>query len=246
MVRSRQQRPTAAIKLCQEKLLNRSFPKRGTSYSTSERLAAESLPRSRAISYLTFCPSSPLVKSTPADLYEDHSALPRASMSLSGKSGVTFYLWCTGCRIPLHPCLFTGRLTFGSRCGVANCENETQDHHKAFHGANSSIVVEAEAQPNTLQGDSKYSMFYRLSSFLDRYGSPSDETFSCGQSSCMKMPYETVSTITAGTSHGLVSCAPYPPIVDSKSQTIGRRYNPEMIQIRKLPDWMLSERRFGF
>jgi hypothetical protein len=24
---------------------------------------------------------------------------------ISGKSGVTFYLWCTGCRIPLHACL---------------------------------------------------------------------------------------------------------------------------------------------
>jgi hypothetical protein len=29
----------------------------GADYSTSERLAAESLPRSRATSYLTFCPS---------------------------------------------------------------------------------------------------------------------------------------------------------------------------------------------
>ena len=50
----------------------------------------------------------------------------------------------------------------------------------------------------------------------------------------MRMPYETVSAATVGTSHGLVSCAPYPPIVDSRSQSMGRRYNPEMIQIRKL------------
>jgi hypothetical protein len=60
----------------------------------------------------------------------------------------------------------------------------------------------------------------------------------------MRMPYETLSVTTAGTSHDLVPCAPY-PIADSRNQTIGRRYNPEMIQIRKL-DWILSERRFGF
>ena len=60
------------------------------------------------------------------------------------------------------------------------------------------------------------------------------ETFSCGQSNSMRMPYETVSAATACMSHGLVSCAPYPPIVDSRSQSMGRRYNPEMIQIRKL------------
>jgi len=62
----------------------------------------------------------------------------------------------------------------------------------------------------------------------------------------MRMPYETVSTTTAGTSHGSVSCAPYATIVDNSNQTIGRRYNPETIQIRKLVDWILSERRFGF
>jgi len=72
------------------------------------------------------------------------------------------------------------------------------------------------------------------------------ETFSCGQSNSMRMPYETVSVATAGTSHGLGSCAPYPTIVDSRNQTIGRRYNPEMIQIRRLVDWIFSERRFGF
>ena len=59
------------------------------------------------------------------------------------------------------------------------------------------------------------------------------DTFSCGQSNSMRMPYETVSATTVGTSHGLVSCAPYATIVDSRNQTIGRRYNPEMIQIRK-------------
>ena len=72
------------------------------------------------------------------------------------------------------------------------------------------------------------------------------ETFSCGQSNSMRMPYETVSAATVGTSHGSVSCAPYATIVDSRNQTIGRRYNPEMIQIRKLVDWIFSERRFGF
>ena len=65
---------------------------------------------------------------------------------LSGKSGVTFYLWCTGCRIPFHACLFTGRLVFGRRCSEANCENEGKDCHKAFHGASPSIVLRAEAQ----------------------------------------------------------------------------------------------------
>jgi hypothetical protein len=62
----------------------------------------------------------------------------------------------------------------------------------------------------------------------------------------MRMPYETVNAAAGGTSHGLVSCPPYPPIVVSRNQTIGRRYNPEMIQIRKLVDWIFSERRFGF
>ena len=62
----------------------------------------------------------------------------------------------------------------------------------------------------------------------------------------MRMPYETVSAATVGMSHGLGSCAPYPPIVDSRSQSIVRRYNPEMIQIRKLVDWIFSARRFGF
>jgi hypothetical protein len=60
---------------------------------------------------------------------EDGMILPQ-----SGKSGVTFYLWCTGCGIPLHPCHFTGRLTFGSRCGKRNCENESKNRHKSFHG----------------------------------------------------------------------------------------------------------------
>ena len=61
----------------------------------------------------------------------------------------------------------------------------------------------------------------------------------------MRMPYETVSAATVGTSHGLVSYAPYATI-DSRNQTIERRYNPEMIQIRRLVDWIFSERRFGF
>ena len=61
----------------------------------------------------------------------------------------------------------------------------------------------------------------------------------------MRMPYETVSVTTAGKSRGFV-WAPYATIVDSRNQTIGRRYNPEMIQIRKLVDWIFSERRFGF
>jgi hypothetical protein len=52
----------------------------------------------------------------------------------------------------------------------------------------------------------------------------------------MRMPYEIVRATTVGTSHGLVSCAPYAVIVDSRNQTIGRRYNPEMIQIRRLVD----------
>ena len=67
------------------------------------------------------------------------------------------------------------------------------------------------------------------------------ETFSCGHSNSMRIPYETVSAATAGMSHGFVSCAPYATIVDSRNQTIGRRYNPEMIQIRKLVDWIFSE-----
>jgi hypothetical protein len=57
------------------------------------------------------------------------------------------------------------------------------------------------------------------------------ETFSCGQSNSMRIPYETVRAATACMSHGLVSCAPYATIVDSKNQPIRRRYNPEMIQI---------------
>ena len=52
----------------------------------------------------------------------------------------------------------------------------------------------------------------------------------------MRIPYETVRAATAGASHGLVSGAAYLPIADSRNQTIGRRYNPEMIQIRKLVD----------
>ena len=68
----------------------------------------------------------------------------------------------------------------------------------------------------------------------DRIYEDLGETFSCGQSNSMRIPYETVSAATACMSHGLVSCAPYPPIVDSRSQSMGRRYNPEMIQIRKL------------
>ena len=50
----------------------------------------------------------------------------------------------------------------------------------------------------------------------------------------MRIPYETVRAATAGASQGLVSCAPYPPVVDSRNQAMGRRYNAEMIQIRKL------------
>jgi hypothetical protein len=52
----------------------------------------------------------------------------------------------------------------------------------------------------------------------------------------MRIPYETVSAAAAGMSHGVVPCAPYVTIVDSRNQTIGRRYNPEMIQIRKPVD----------
>src|SRR4029079_2760807 len=63
---------------------------------------------------------------------------------LSGKSGVIFYLWCTGCRI--HACLFTGRLALGSRCGEANCENDSKDRHKTFHGASPSVLLRAAAQ----------------------------------------------------------------------------------------------------
>jgi hypothetical protein len=62
----------------------------------------------------------------------DGSANPM--LPQSGKSGVTFCLWCTGRRIPLHPCLFTGRLTFGSRCGERNCEKESKNRHKDVHG----------------------------------------------------------------------------------------------------------------
>jgi hypothetical protein len=61
----------------------------------------------------------------------------------------------------------------------------------------------------------------------------------------MRMPYETVNVTTAGTSHGLVAYAPYATILDSRNQTIERRYNPEMIQIRKPVDWIFSG-RFGF
>jgi hypothetical protein len=52
----------------------------------------------------------------------------------------------------------------------------------------------------------------------------------------MRMPYETVSVKTAGTSHGWVPCAPYATIVDTRNHIIGRRYIPEMIQIRRLVD----------
>ena len=60
----------------------------------------------------------------------------------------------------------------------------------------------------------------------------------------MRMPYETVSVTTAGKNHGFV-WAPYATIVDSRNQTIGRRYNPEMIQIRKRVDWIFSELRLA-
>jgi hypothetical protein len=52
------------------------------------------------------------------------------------------------------------------------------------------------------------------------------------------MPYEMVRATTADTSHGFVSWTPYPAKADSKSQPIGRRYNPEMIQITKPVDWI--------
>jgi len=71
------------------------------------------------------------------------------------------------------------------------------------------------------------------------------ETFSGGQSNSIRIPYETVRAATAGMSHGFISCAPYLPIADSRNQTIGRRYNTEMIQIRKL-NWIFSELRYGF
>jgi hypothetical protein len=54
---------------------------------------------------------------------------------------VTFYPWCTGCRIPVHACLFTGSLSVGCglsgarRCRESDCENENKDRQKAFHGA---------------------------------------------------------------------------------------------------------------
>ena len=66
------------------------------------------------------------------------------------KTEVTFYPWCTGCRIPVHACLFTGNLSLGRglsgacRCRESNCENENKDRHKAFHGASPSIRVPAK------------------------------------------------------------------------------------------------------
>ena len=50
---------------------------------------------------------------------------------------MTFYRWCTGCRIPVHACLFTGSLSPGRglagecRCHESNCENENKDRDAA-------------------------------------------------------------------------------------------------------------------
>jgi hypothetical protein len=46
------------------------------------------------------------------------------------------------------------------------------------------------------------------------------------------MPYETVSAATVGTSHGSVSCAPYPTIVDSsgeEARLTEQDFEPEFI-----------------
>jgi hypothetical protein len=65
------------------------------------------------------------------------------------KTEVTFYPWCTGCRIPVHACLFTGSLSLrrglsgACRCRESNCENENKDRHKAFHCASPSICLPA-------------------------------------------------------------------------------------------------------
>jgi hypothetical protein len=74
----------------------------------------------------------------------------------------------------------------------------------------------------------------------------SDEAGSYGQSHSMRMPYETVNTTTAGTSPCRASCPPCPPFADSsRSDTMARRYNPEIIQSRRLADRSVAERRFG-
>src|SRR5262249_56094044 len=55
-------------------------------YSTSERLAAESLPRSRAISYLTFCPSlSELRPARSTALMWTNTSLPPSLGSMNPK-----------------------------------------------------------------------------------------------------------------------------------------------------------------
>ena len=63
---------------------------------------------------------------------------------LSGKSGVAVYLWCTGCRIPLHACLFTGRLALGSRCGEIDHFWQSwlsATHHCAYVGDPENLVL---------------------------------------------------------------------------------------------------------
>ena len=57
------------------------------------------------------------------------------------------------------------------------------------------------------------------------------ETFSCGQSNSMRMPYETVSVTTAGKSHGFVWCAPY---ADHRRQQ--KPNHREKVQPRDDPD----------
>jgi len=90
----------------------------------------------------------------------------------------------------------------------------------------------------------------RLANSPDGHGTrrsclPSDEVVSYGQSHSMRIPYETLDTTTAGTSHCWASCTPYPPTgSSSRSDTMERRYNPEIIQSRRLADRSVAERRF--
>src|SRR5713101_6861899 len=58
----------------------------GAGYSTSDRLAADSLPRSRAISYLTFCPSlSELRPARSTALIWTNTSLPPSLGSMNPK-----------------------------------------------------------------------------------------------------------------------------------------------------------------
>jgi hypothetical protein len=117
-----------------------------------------------------------LIDNVTAYLFEAEF-VPRTADALR-KTEVTFYPWCTGCRIPVHACLFTGSLSLGRglsgacRCRESNCENENKDRHKAFHGASPSICVPA-SRILASAGGTYFCQAPGLGSSLDFTGSPS-------------------------------------------------------------------------